>query len=80
MSLPAPSDWTLSAKCAGMGDFFFPEESEQRRIRQFCTDCPVRRDCLAEAMNNRIEWGIWGGTTERERRRIFRQQRSLRAS
>ena len=36
--------------------------------------CPVRFDCLAEALDNRIEWGVWGGMTERERRQLLRQR------
>jgi WhiB family redox-sensing transcriptional regulator len=38
-----------------------------------CAGCPVRPDCLAEALDNRIEWGVWGGMTERERRLLLRQ-------
>ena len=73
--LETPGTWTLSAKCAGMGDEFFGDtEAEQKMVRRFCTDCPVRRDCLKEALVNRIEWGVWGGFTERERRRMLRQR------
>lgn len=67
-------DWTLSAKCRGMGDALFTEGADQRRMRRFCLDCPVRTACLAEALDNRIEWGIWGGVTERERRSMLRQR------
>lgn len=67
-------DWTLAAKCKGMGDALFTEGADQRRMRQFCLDCPVRTACLAEALDNRIEWGIWGGATERERRSMLRQR------
>jgi hypothetical protein len=34
----------------------------------------VRFECLAEALDNRIEWGVWGGMTERERRLLLRQR------
>jgi WhiB family redox-sensing transcriptional regulator len=34
----------------------------------------VRYECLAEALDNRIEWGVWGGMTERERRLLLRQR------
>ena len=67
-------DWTLSAKCAGMGDIFFAEGSAQRRIAQICAGCPVRLFCLAEALDSGTEWGVWGGMTERERRRLLRQR------
>ncbi len=39
-----------------------------------CSGCPVRFECLAEALDNRIEWGVWGGMTERERRLLLRQR------
>ncbi len=34
----------------------------------------MRFECLAEALDNRIEWGVWGGMTERERRLLLRQR------
>ena len=36
--------------------------------------CPVRTECLAEALDNQIEWGVWGGMTERERRALLRRR------
>ena len=39
-----------------------------------CTGCPVRTECLAEALDNQIEWGVWGGMTERERRALLRRR------
>ena len=41
--------------------------------------CPVRSECLAEALDNRIEWGVWGGMTERERRQLLRQRTDIRS-
>lgn len=72
-------EWTLHAKCRGMADALFPEASDQKRARQLCTGCPVRMECLAEALDNRIEWGIWGGMTERERRLLLRQRGDVRS-
>ena len=66
-------DWTMRAKCRGMEDALFPEAADQKRARLLCSGCPVRFECLAEALDNRIEWGIWGGMTERERRLLLRQ-------
>ena len=63
----------MRAKCRGMEDALFPEASDQKRARLLCSGCPVRFECLAEALDNRIEWGIWGGMTERERRLLLRQ-------
>lgn len=66
-------DWTVRAKCRGLEDDLFPEAAEQKRVRQICLGCPVRYECLAEALDNRIEWGVWGGKTERERRQLLRK-------
>ncbi|PIF01826.1 MAG: WhiB family transcriptional regulator [Propionibacterium sp.] len=67
-------DWTLEAKCSGMEDALFPEGKDQKRARAVCNGCPVRLVCLAEALDGRIEWGVWGGMTERERRQLLRQR------
>ena len=64
----------MSAKCRGQEDGLFPEATEQKRARLICVGCPVRPECLAEALDNRIEWGVWGGMTERERRQLLRQR------
>ena len=39
-----------------------------------CVACPVRTECLAEALDGRIEFGVWGGMTERERRALLRRR------
>ena len=67
-------DWTTRAKCRGMADGLFPEAADQKRARTICGGCPVRYECLAEALDNRIEWGVWGGMTERERRQLLRDR------
>jgi len=67
-------DWALQANCRGTGDVLFAEGAAQRRVRVMCDDCPVRRECLAEALDNHIEWGVWGGLTERERRALLRRR------
>ncbi|GIU85530.1 MAG: hypothetical protein KatS3mg009_0045 [Acidimicrobiia bacterium] len=70
----------LDAKCRGAAPAaFFPSdglgvESAQR----VCTTCPVRVECLEYALANRIEHGVWGGASERERRRILRRRRGER--
>jgi len=66
--------WTMRANCLGMADALFCEAKDQREARKVCADCPVRLDCLVEALDNRIEWGIWGGMTERERRSLLRSR------
>ena len=74
MSIVQTDDWTLDARCRGMADALFPEGKDQKRARLVCMGCPVRAVCLAEALDNRIEWGVWGGLTERERRQLLRQR------
>lgn len=67
-------DWTSRAKCKDMRDALFAEGAEQRRVKAVCQNCVVRLECLVEALDNRIEWGVWGGMTERERRTLLRQR------
>ena len=79
MSLTEPEDWTLLARCRGMADALFPEGKDQKRARAVCLGCPVRSQCLAEALDSRIEWGVWGGLTERERRQLLRQRPDVKS-
>ncbi|MEL4358328.1 MULTISPECIES: WhiB family transcriptional regulator [unclassified Luteococcus] len=79
MTLVEPDDWTLMARCRGMEDALFPEGKDQKRARAVCLGCPVRSTCLAEALDNRIEWGVWGGLTERERRQLLRQRPEVKS-
>ena len=72
MSLAEASEWTMRAKCRDMADALFPEGKDQKRARHVCMGCPVRMECLIEALDTRIEWGVWGGMTERERRHLLR--------
>lgn len=64
--------WVELARCRGAEDDLFPEGKQQKRAAAICLGCPVRQDCLIEALDNRLEWGIWGGLTERERRALLR--------
>jgi WhiB family transcriptional regulator, redox-sensing transcriptional regulator len=70
-------DWTALAKCRGTEDAMFGTPFDQKRASLLCASCPVRSDCLAEALDNRIEWGVWGGMTERERRLLLRQRADI---
>lgn len=55
---------------------FFPSDGAGvDRARAICGRCPVAERCLEYALENRIEHGVWGGASERERRRILRRQR-----
>jgi len=74
------TDWTAQGKCRDMDPaIFFPSDGIGVQVAQhICVDCPVRVACLEYALADRIDHGVWGGTSERERRRILRQRRSVR--
>jgi WhiB family redox-sensing transcriptional regulator len=68
-------DWATAAACRGTNpDQLFVRGAEQNKAKQLCAGCPVRTECLAEALDNQIEWGVWGGMTERERRALLRRR------
>ena len=55
---------------------FFPSDGVGvEAARQVCATCPVKAPCLEYALRNRIDHGVWGGASERERRRILAQRR-----
>lgn len=67
--------WANDALCrAGAPDELFVRGAEQHKAKAVCAGCPVRTECLAEALDNRVEWGVWGGLTERERRALLRRR------
>lgn len=67
-------DWTELALCAETDpEAFFPEKGgSTRNAKMVCSRCPVRRDCLETALDRDERFGIWGGLSERERRRLKR--------
>lgn len=69
--------WQEFAACKGLDtDVFFPlTEEEATSAKEICKSCPVSEICLEHALQSREREGIWGGATERERRRILRQRR-----
>jgi WhiB family redox-sensing transcriptional regulator len=71
--------WRQQAACRGLDPvIFYPvsDEDEDTEIaKTVCTQCAVRQACLEHALAVREKEGIWGGCTERERRRILRQRR-----
>ncbi len=72
--------WQDLANCRGADpDLFFPERgASTRTAKSICRECSVRPDCLEFAIVSSEKFGIWGGMSERERRRI-RRQRALDA-
>ncbi|MCS5676625.1 MAG: WhiB family transcriptional regulator, partial [Acidimicrobiales bacterium] len=84
---PAPVDgdqvvepWYLRGACRGLDSaIFYPDSVEEFAIDHalsVCERCEVRPECLDHALSRREPTGIWGGTTERDRRRILRRRRS----
>lgn len=66
--------WALDALCGERDpEEFFVQGSEQKKVKSLCFDCPVQIQCLADALDNKIYYGVWGGMTERERRKIIRE-------
>lgn len=55
-------------------DELFVEGAAQNRAKSICTGCPVLARCLAYALDQHIEHGVWGGMTERERRALLRRR------
>lgn len=68
--------WQDQANCLGVDpDLFFPERgASTREAKEVCRGCEVRQQCLDYALANGEKFGIWGGLSERERRRLRRQR------
>jgi WhiB family redox-sensing transcriptional regulator len=57
-------------------DTFFPSDGVGVDVaRRICAECPVKEPCLEYALAYRIDHGVWGGCSERERRRILKRRR-----
>jgi WhiB family redox-sensing transcriptional regulator len=67
-------EWQERALCAQTDpEAFFPEKGgSTREAKKVCTDCEVKAECLDYALANDERFGIWGGLSERERRRLRR--------
>jgi WhiB family redox-sensing transcriptional regulator len=64
--------WHKKAACAGQTPAFFVKGTPPTRTRQICAGCAVREKCLEAALADPDLVGLWGGTTERERREMRR--------
>ena len=69
--------WRELGACRGLdpGMFYPDEEDDAQMAKVVCQQCDVRIACLEHALASREKQGVWGGCTERERRRIIRQRR-----
>jgi len=74
----APLDataWTALSACRTADpDELFVTGAAQNRAKAVCMGCPVRTECLSDALDNQVEFGVWGGMTERERRALLRRR------
>jgi WhiB family transcriptional regulator, redox-sensing transcriptional regulator len=75
--------WMAKAACRGVAvDLFFPDRgATTREAKEVCRGCEVREECLEYSLGSAPEkFGIWGGMSERERRRMRRERRQRKAS
>ncbi|NHA69757.1 WhiB family transcriptional regulator [Phycicoccus flavus] len=74
------AEWAPFGRCAGTDpDALFVQGKAQRAAKVVCKGCPVVAECLADALDNRTEFGVWGGMTERERRALLRRRPDVRS-
>jgi WhiB family redox-sensing transcriptional regulator len=69
--------WRDKGACRGIDpEIFYPaDDDDAEEAKAICAGCGVRQACLEHALASREKEGVWGGATERERRRIVRQRR-----
>ena len=72
--------WMQRGRCRDIApSTFFPSDGVGVDIaRRICADCPVQSPCLEYALENHIDHGVWGGCSERERRRILKRRRAAK--
>ena len=71
------TDWMALGNCREEPPSrFFPSDGVGVEVaRRICATCPVQSPCLEYALSQRIDHGVWGGASERERRRILKRRR-----
>lgn len=72
VAAPEAEPWMDEALCAQTNpEAFFPEKGGSTKpAKSVCMACPVRAECLAYALEHDEKFGIWGGKSERERRKL----------
>jgi WhiB family redox-sensing transcriptional regulator len=73
----SPTAWMADGKCRMFPPAtFFPSDGVGvEKAKKICRTCPVVDQCLEHALDHRIEHGVWGGASERQRRRILKKRR-----
>ncbi|TWP34331.1 WhiB family transcriptional regulator [Leekyejoonella antrihumi] len=73
-------NWAARAVCrTGSPDELFAKGAAQQTAKVICQRCPVVAECLADALDNKTEYGVWGGMTERERRALLRRRPDVKS-
>lgn len=71
-------EWTPLAACrTSAPEALFVQGAAQQQAKLICQRCPVVAECLADALDHRTEFGVWGGMTERERRAMLRRHPNI---
>ena len=71
-------DWAPLGSCSTSDpDALFVQGAAQQTAKVVCQRCPVIAECLADALDNRTEFGVWGGMTERERRALLKRRPNI---
>ncbi len=69
------TEWVKFAECQKQDpDALFVTGAQQQTAKAVCQRCSVIAECLADALDNKVEFGVWGGMTERERRALLRRR------
>jgi WhiB family transcriptional regulator, redox-sensing transcriptional regulator len=73
--------WADRALCAQTDpDAFYPEKGKSTTAaKRTCMACEVRTECLEYALENEERWGVWGGTSEHQRRKMQRERKHAAA-
>ena len=76
------TSWMTRGSCASIPpSTFFPSDGSGVEVaRKICASCTVKVPCLEYALEQRIDHGVWGGCSERERRRISKRRRAEAAA
>jgi WhiB family redox-sensing transcriptional regulator len=68
-------DWAQHGACINAEpEALFVRGAAQQTAKKVCVGCPVIAECLADSLDNRTEFGVWGGMTERQRRALLRRR------
>ncbi len=70
-------EWRMLGACRGLDAsiFYTDDDDDAAAAKEVCAECGVRAACLEYALSHREKAGVWGGATERDRRRMIRQRR-----